>query len=194
MADSGSNRTAGGQPPAARVRDGGARELRVPGAWVDWRERRDRPLYSARLWPHRSLDPRGHRVVLGLLGAGFTVPLIPAIGTPVFWGLLPFLAGALAMMWVGFRRSLFDGRLTEEVLVWPDEIRVERREPRGRVHRWAADPFHVRLTLHPEAKVEHYLTLRGSGREIELGAFLSPWERLDLAAEIEAALTRAIRG
>ena len=119
--------TAGGKPPAARVPD-----ARVPGAWVDWRDRRDRPLFSARLWPNRSLDPRGHRVVLELLGAGFMVPLIPAIGTPVFWGLLPFLAGALAMMWVSLRRSQLDGRLTEEILVWRDEIRVERREPRGR--------------------------------------------------------------
>jgi len=175
---------AGGEPPAARV----------SGAWVDWRDRRDRPLYSARLWPNRSLGPRGHRVVLSLLGAGFMLPLIPAIGTPVFWGLLPFMAGALAMLWFGLRRSLFDGRLTEEVAVWRDEIRVERREPRGHVHRWCADPYEVRLALHSRAKVEHYLTLRGNGREIELGAFLSPGERIDLAAEIEAALTRAIRG
>jgi uncharacterized membrane protein len=163
------------------------------GAWVNWRDRRDQPLYTVRLWPNRPLGPKEHRVVLGLLGLGFMVPLIPAIGTPVFWGLLPFMAAALAMMWFSLRRSLFDGRLTEEVAVWRDEIRVERREPRGRVHRWSADPYHVRLTLHPAAKVEQYLTLRGSGREIELGAFLSPGERVDLAAEIESALTRAIR-
>jgi uncharacterized membrane protein len=175
---------AGGKPPAACV----------SGAGVNWRERCDRPLYSARIWPNRSLGPRGHRVVLGMLGAGFVLPLIPAIGTPVFWGLLPFMAAALAMLWLGFRRNLFDGRLVEEVAVWRDEIRVERREPRGQVHRWSADPWQVRLMLYPEAKVEQYLTLRGSGREIELGAFLSPEERIDLAAEIEAALTRAIRG
>ncbi len=125
------------------------------------------------------------------------MPLIPALGTPVFWGLLPFLGAALAMLWLGLKRNIFDGRLAEHVTIWPDEMRVERREPRGRVRRWRAEPFHVRLTLHPEGKVEQYLTLRGAGgraaREIELGAFLSPDERVALADEIEAALGRAIR-
>ena len=179
--------TAGGRPPAVFAsRD-----------WLDWRDRGDRPLYVARLWPHRSLGAQGRRIVLRIAAAGLALPLIPAFGTPVFWGLLPFLAAAFGMLWLGFRRNQFDGRLTEEVMVWRDEIRVERCEPRGRVRRWSADPYHVRLTVHPEAKVEQYLTLHSSGRdvgrEIELGAFLSPDERIELAAEIEDALTRAIR-
>jgi uncharacterized membrane protein len=111
----------------------------------------------------------------------------------VFWGLLPFLAGALGLLWLGLRRSDRDGRLIAEVTLWRDEIRVERHEPGGRVLRWSADPFHARVTLYPEGRVENYLTLRGAGREIELGAFLSPDERVALAAELEAALTRAIR-
>ncbi len=165
--------------------------------WIDWRDRRDRPLYAATLWPNRSLSRGGRQVVLGIAAAGLAVPLLPALGTPVFWGLLPFPAAALWMLWFGFRRNQFDGRLIEEVTVWRDEIRVERREPRGQARRWSADPFYARLTVHPEAKVEQYLTLRssgrGSGREIELGAFLSPEERVMLAAEIEGALSRAIR-
>ena len=125
---------------------------------------------------------------------GLALPLIAVSTTPVFWGLLPFAIAALAMLWLGFRRSQFDGRLTETVTVWRDEIRVERREPRGRVRRWSADPYQARLRLHEAAKVESYLTLKGSGREIELGAFLSPEERVALAGEIEAAIGRAIRG
>ncbi len=107
------------------------------------------------------------------------------------------MGAALGMLWLGLRRNIFDGRLAEQVTIWPDEMRVERREPGGRVRRWRAEPFHVRLTLHPEGKVEQYLTLRAAGgrvaREIELGAFLSPDERVALADEIEAALSRAIR-
>ena len=184
--------TAGGRPPAVFVsRD-----------WIDWRPRRDAPLYRAGLWPNRSLGRGGRRVALGIAGAGLAVPLLPAMGTPAFWGLLPFLAAALGMLWLGLQRRRYDARLTEEVAVWRDEIRVERREPNGQVRRWSADPYHVRLMLHPEAKVEQYLTLyeagrepgRKSGREIELGAFLNPEERVELAAEIEGAIRAALRG
>jgi uncharacterized membrane protein len=174
---------AGGQPPA----------VAIPGAWIDWRERHDRPLYAATLWPNRSLGQRGYRITMRIAAAGLALPLIAVSATPVFWGLLPFALAALGMLWLGFRRNQFDGRLTEAVTLWRDEMRVERREPSGRVLRWSADPWHVRLAVYEDAKVEHYLTLRGAGREIELGAFLSPEERAALAAEIGDALTRAVR-
>lgn len=174
---------AGGTPPAARA----SRVL------PDWRVRHDRPVWQARVWPHRPLGRRGRRWALGLAAAGLAVPLVPVSGTPVFWGLIPFLGAALGLLWLGLRRSDRDGRLVEEVAIWPDEMRVERREPCGEIRRWSADPFRVRIQLYPEGKVENYLTLRGAGREIELGAFLSPEERVALAAELEDALTRAIR-
>lgn len=174
---------AGGPPPAASASE------QTP----DWRERLDRPVFHALIWPNRPLGRRGKRVVLGAAAAGLALPLIALAGTKVIWGVLPFVAAALALLWLGLRRSDYDGQLVEEVAIWRDEIRVERRDPGGRIRRWRADPFQVRLTLYPESKVENYLTLRGAGREIELGAFLSPEERVALADELEEALTRAIR-
>ena len=44
----------------------------------------------------------------------------------------------------------------------------------------------MRARLLDDGHVEKYLTLEGNGREIELGAFLSPWERETLHAEIGA--------
>ena len=51
----------------------------------------------------------------------------------------------------------------------------------------------ARVRIHPDARIEDYMTMTGGGREIELGAFLSPEERVELADEIERALTAAIR-
>ena len=126
---------------------------------------------------------------MAVAAIGMSVPLLPALGTPVFWGLLPFELAALASLWICFRRSDRDGYLTETLTLWRDEIRVERCEPNGAVLRWRAHPYWVRLTVYPDgARVENYLTLKSQGREIELGAFLSPEERLTLKGEIEDAL------
>ena len=164
-----------------------------PPDWVEWRERADKPVYAVTLWPNRSMTKGQRRGMLALASAGFCVPLIPALGSPVFWGLLPFCAGAVVMLWYAFLRNDRDGRLSEELTLWRDEMRVERREPRGRIRRWSADPFKVRVILHPDGRPENYLTLKGGSREIELGAFLSPEERVDLAEELEAAVTKALR-
>lgn len=176
----GENRAAGASVPA----------VAVEGDWIDWAERPDPPLYRVALWPNRSLGPAGQGNVIAIAAAGFSMPLLAAAGTTAFWGLLPFCLGALGVLHLAFRRRNSDAALVEELMLWRDEVRVERREPRGRIRRWRALPQFLRLTVHPQARVRNYLTLSGGGREIELGAFLGADERLDLKRDIEAALAR----
>lgn len=137
------------------------------------------------LWPHRSLTRRGFVWFVGLTAALISLPLFAALGTVVLWGLLPFLAAAVAGIWWALRRSSLDGRLTEELTLTRGRAELVRREPSGRVRRWSAEPHWVRVEMHEDGgPVEHYLTLRGGGREVEIGAFLSPEERLALKSEL----------
>jgi uncharacterized membrane protein len=155
--------------------------------------RADRPILELTLRPNRSMRWRGAAWIVGLAAAGLAVPLVPLSGTAAAWGMLPFLAGALLALYWAFRRNAHDGRLTEELRLWPDLITVVRREPAGSVRRWHANPFWVRLRLFDGERVEKYLTLQGNGREIELGAFLSPGERQTLYDALSAALARLRR-
>lgn len=131
---------------------------------------------------------------MGITAFMLTVPLWGIAGTPVFWGLVPFLALAFWGLWFAIRRNGRNLDLSETLWIWRDEVRVERREADGRLLRWQAEPVKVRLKLHKDARPEDYLTLTGGGREIELGAFLAPEERVALVDEIESGLTRALRG
>lgn len=154
--------------------------------------RADPPLYAVALWPHRSMTRAGFRGFLAALAGGLAIPLLAVWGTPVAWFLAPFLLGALALVWSLVRVNDRARRLTEELRLWPDEIAVERREPGGRVLRWRANPYWVRLALTDTPRTPRYLTLSGGGRTIELGAFLTPQEREALAASLGDALGRAV--
>ncbi|RMH46207.1 MAG: DUF2244 domain-containing protein [Alphaproteobacteria bacterium] len=148
------------------------------------------PLWQVTLWPNRSLSPQGLRGVVIGSALIYAIPLLAFLGSAAMLIMLPIVALHVWLLWYFLRRNLRDGRLTETLSLWPDRIEVVRREPGGRVLRWSANPYWVRVTLHPEGRVENYLTLKGGGREIELGAFLSPEERARLKEEITEQLAR----
>jgi uncharacterized membrane protein len=150
-------------------------------------ERTDEPVYHVTLWPNRSLNAIWFRntMILVIVGTGIGItPLI--IATSNLWMLL-FAIIPVATLYFFFMRNYRDGRLTEELRIYPNVIAVERREPSGKTHRWHANPYWVKVKLQ-DKHVENYLTLEGNQRTIELGAFLSPEERLTLKAEIDDAL------
>ena len=154
-------------------------------------DRADPPILSLTLWPHQSLTPEGFEAMSWIIGLGLALPVLPFAGTPVFWGLVPFVAGAFLLFRHMIRRNRRARSLHERLELWPDMIRVERVEPDGTVRDWQANPYWVRVHLREDTEIEHYLTLEGAGREIELGAFLTPEERVTLAADLERALARA---
>ncbi|MFC7703948.1 DUF2244 domain-containing protein [Plastorhodobacter daqingensis] len=149
------------------------------------------PAYQLHLWPHRSLPPRGFVAFIGITAGLFLLPLIALLGTPVLWGILPFLLLVLSALWMSLRRSYRDGQLIEVLSVWPDRIELVRHNPGGRRQEWSANPHWTSLHLSEgDGPVPKYLTLRGSGREVELGAFLSPEERAALHDDLQRALLR----
>lgn len=145
--------------------------------------------YRAHLWPYRSLPRKGFVLFIGLTAGLVALPLIVVLGSPVLWGLLPFVVLAVAGVWWGLQRSYRDGEIVEDLTLDADSVTLVRYGPRGRVQDWRANPYWVKVTLHRTGgPAPNYLTLSGAGREVELGAFLTEEERLRLAGELRAAL------
>ncbi len=151
-----------------------------------------RPALRLRLHPNRSLKPEGFVLFIGLTCAAIALPLLALLGTPTLWGILPFFAVTVTGVWYALRRNNRDrGRLHEELTLWSDRMELVRHDPGGTRRAWDANPYWVRLTLRAAGgPVENYLTLKGGGREVELGAFLSPEERADLHDNLGRALSR----
>ncbi len=138
--------------------------------------------------PHKSLTPEGFVWFIGLTAAFLSLPLLAIIGTAIFWALLPFIAAAVAAVWWGLTRSWADMELYEELLIWDDLVRLERHERRG-VKDWQANPYWVQVRMHRKGgPVPNYVTLAGGEREVEIGAFLTPGERVGLKDRLEREL------
>lgn len=145
----------------------------------------DIPRYSIVLWPYRSLPRIGFVWFIGGTAALISLPLITLIGSPVLWGMLPFLLLAIAAIWWALQRSYRDGAITEQLLIWPDRTRLTRTGPHGKHAAWQATTYWVTAVLHKTGgPVPHYITLRGGDREVELGAFLTEDERQTLFDEV----------
>lgn len=143
------------------------------------------------LWPHRSLTQRGFVLFVGLTAVLIAVPLVGHIGSPVLWALLPFVLVTLWGIWFALRKNGRDREIVETLTLSPDRITLVRHGPKGRRQDWEANPYWVRVTLHESGgPVPHYLTLKGEGREVELGVFLSEAERIALRDEMQKRLHR----
>ena len=132
----------------------------------------DIPRAELHLWPYRSLPRRGFVWFIGITAVMFSLPVIGLIGSPLLWALLPFPAAAVAGIWWAIERSYADGAIREELCLWPDRISLIRHTPRKPAQMWEANPHWVELLVHAtDGLVEHYITLRGAGREVHRLSF-----------------------
>ena len=153
--------------------------------------RDDARAFHLHLSPHLSMGPRGFVRVMTFCAVFLALPLLGVLGTPVLWGLLPFMGLALWGLWTALTWNQRDRlRLAEDLHLTPDAITIRRENPRQPAQEWQGNPYWTSLHLREKGgPVENYLTVKGAGREVELGAFLSPEER----AQLHDDLTRALQ-
>lgn len=138
------------------------------------------------LWPHNSLPPAGFAAIVPGFFLFASIPLYWLIGTVVLWGLLPFVMASVAALYWGLQRNFRDRRILEILTLSPDCVRLTRHNPRGDAQDWESAPYWVQVACHEKGgPVPYYVTLKGHGREVEIGAFLSEDERRALFTELQ---------
>ncbi|MCV6595197.1 MAG: DUF2244 domain-containing protein [Silicimonas sp.] len=153
-----------------------------------WTEHQDDT--RLRLWPHQSMTPQGFSWFIGVTALMLTLPLLAVLGSPILWVLMVFFLAAIWGVWRAITSNQAARSMHEELSLSPFEIRLEHVPPKGTPLTWVAHPQWVSVHLHRTGPVEDYLTLRGGGREVELGAFLTPEERAMLYDELNSHLHR----
>ena len=144
------------------------------------------------LWPHQSLPARGYVWFLGTTFALVSIPLLMVVGSAILWGLLPFVLLATGGMWAALDRNRRDARILEVLTLGRNEVRLIRHDPVGAPQEWRCNRYWATPEIHAHGgPVPHYLTLRGGGRTVEVGAFLTEAERLRLYDDLARLLNRA---
>lgn len=157
----------------------------MPYEWI----KSDGDAQTLHLWPYRSLPRKGMVWFIGGTAALIALPLLVLLGSPVLWGLLPFLLATVAAIYWALSRSYQDGEILEILVLSSDQAHLTRHGPRRKYASWQANPHWVKVNLAAVGgPVPHYLTMQGNGREVELGAFLTPDERKILDIELRAVL------
>ncbi len=157
-----------------------------------WSEDPTRP-HTRRLtlWPHSSLSPKGFAAFMLTFFTMAAIPLIGFLGTFVLWGLLPFMLTATGGIYYALRRNDRDRQILEELTLSPRTTTLSRKNPRKKDQFWETNSYWLRVYLHETGgPVPYYVTLKGDGREVEIGAFLSEDERKALHDDLSRALAR----
>ena len=150
-----------------------------------------KPLFAATLTPHRSLSPRGKRVVIGLVAA---LALVPGVIFYVAgaWPVVGFMGLDVIAIWIALTVSMRGGKAYEVVTLWPGALELKRDDATGTEEVLSFSPVSVRFVIDRDFNERvNALWLREHERRIAIGSFLSSDEKLSFSKAFGTALRRA---
>lgn len=150
------------------------------------------PLLDVVVYPHRSLGKAGFLVLMAVLSV-CSLALGLALYLSGAWPAIGFLGLDLLVVYVAFRLNYRAARAYETVRLTPGALEVTRVDARGRGRRITFQPYWLAVDMDDPPRRHSRLTLRAHGRRLEVGGFLTPDEKLDLARALRRALDEARR-
>jgi uncharacterized membrane protein len=154
----------------------------------------ERPVFAAVIRPHRSLDPRGFRILMILCGLASAAASIPFIVLGL-WPVAGFFWLDLLALYIAFRVSFRTGRAFEEVVLTPIELFLRRVSHCGERREWRLNPLWTRLDRQGDEEFGlQRLCLMSRGERVVIAGALSPAERESFAEAFGQALAQVKRG
>jgi uncharacterized membrane protein len=150
-----------------------------------------RPLFAAKLTPHRSMGRKGARAVIVLAVILATIPGIIFFSMGA-WPIVGFMGLDVALIWWAMSASQRDGKRYEEVTLWPDQLELKQVDGAGKETLTRFNPYFVKLVIDRDYNERTVaLHLRTRDRDMVLGSFLDQDEKASFAKAFGTALKRA---
>lgn len=142
---------------------------------------------DAVLTPNRSLTRKGFARLLAAF-AGLNACVSAIFVAQGAYPVAAFLALDVALLWLAFDMNYRAGRAQERVRVGAGVLHVVRRSPKGAAEHWVVSPLWAQVSAD-----ETSVRIASAGRDVPVGAFLSPHERESFREALATALSRARR-
>ncbi len=149
----------------------------------------ERILLDLTLVPHRSLTQRGLFIVMMLLsGVSFVAGIVFfLIGA---WPVIGFFGLDVLLIYIALKVNLKRARACEMLLLTDTAFTIERVSHHGKRRKITLQPYWLRVDLDDPPEHHSQVWLRSHGRQVAVGTFLSPDERVVLAELLKDALKR----
>lgn len=145
--------------------------------------------FDAILHPQTSLSPKGFLLFMSLLcGMSFTAGIAFVVAGA--WPVFGFMGLDVLLVWLAFRANYRAGRRYERLVLTDETLLVERVSPSGARRTWHFQPYWLSVVLDGPLRPGVPLLLRSHGKALEIGTFLTPEEKRDLAEALRAELRR----
>ena len=141
------------------------------------------------LYPHRSLSKTGFLVLMAAI-VGCSMAVGVAFLLAGAWPVFGFFGLDVLLIYAGFRLNYRAARAYETVRLTPKTLEIVKVDPAGRAMRTELTPAWLSVDLAEPDEWSKRLTLRSAGRDIEIGAFLPPEEKVGLAEALRDGLRR----
>ena len=150
----------------------------------------EEPILYLTIWPHRSCDKKTFGLILVFIGIILVIPSFLFLNIFFALSILPFSLSSILVLYLVGNKNFNDALLIEKLIIYPKKIILERKEPNKTIKKWYSNPYWTKVNLYNNGPVESYLTLKGNGKEVELGSFLTPEERINLKQKIDDTLIK----
>jgi len=145
--------------------------------------------FDAVLQPHTSLGPQGFFLLMAVIGViSFTAGVaFMMVGT---WPVYGFVGLDIVLVYVAYKFNFRDAKRYETVKLTDKQLIIERVGPTGRRKKWSFQTYWLKIDLEDPPRPDSALMLRSHGKVLEIGSFLAPHEKHDLASALRRELAK----
>ncbi len=149
--------------------------------------------FDAVLQPRTTLGPRSFLLFMAVFG---TINFIAGVAFVLIgsWPVFGMAALDILLVYYAYRMNFYASRRYETIRLTDEFLTVLRVSPSGQRRRTRFQPYWLQIQMDDPPQPDSALVLRSHGRELEIGKFLTPAEKLDLAIALTAELKRVNAG